>query len=302
MLSKPNPNLTINTGTVERHDSSTSSQESVDKGKGKPRPASPQGPLSGLAGSSKMEGHPKSPNTVARRLLKIAEADPFSTVTTQLSSKSSSHPNVSFEKGGGFLVKTEQKRDLTSEEIEAKETRAAAAIAEKQKTNPDFKPRVSTKKEKKPQMTEFKAMIEYHPAGGIHTSYENPVDYTKGGSYLRTTPDRPPGLEQRIGREGYFDSDRTFDHKKIDGRHPVAVAEDNLKPPPNKSDSPPPSPITAGKLVRAIHSDTKPMIEQLQSGRPYKEIAEAMEARTSSAAGGSGSKSGASGSKSLDSE
>lgn len=261
-------NLTTKTGTAEIHDLSTPSPTSVEKGKGKPSQpsSSTEGALSGL-----MTGHPNSPRTGARRIMKTAEADPYSTVTPNLGPKSGSHPNLSFEKGGGFLVTTEKKRNLTSDEARIKNENNLQKYNEIKLTKPKAKePKLV---DENTTITEFKGGIEYHPPGGIHSNYPTMVDYEGGGSYLRTTHEVPPDDKTRTGRHGNFKPDTTFDHQSLKGR---SARVENPEIPPNSSDSPPPSPDTAHQIMRGIYQDSAQAVALINSGKPYQEISETM--------------------------
>ncbi|MCX8565689.1 MAG: hypothetical protein ON057_000416 [Glomeribacter sp. 1016415] len=258
------PNLTIKTGTAESQNLSSSPPETSEKGKEKPRsPSATEGVL------SELKGHPASPTTGARRLFKIANKDPFSTVKPSLGPKSSSHPNVPFEEGGGYLVDTEKKRNLEPEEVRIKNGNSLQIYEDRKSKG--LKVKEPKLVDENTMVTEFKAGTEYHPEGGIHSNYE----LQDSGGYIRTTAEVPPGHTLRTGRYGPFDSKSTFDHKPINAKGRATRVE-NPKLPPNKSDSRSPSPETAHRLMRHLHKDPEQMITQINSGKPYKDIDEAM--------------------------
>ncbi|WP_232534464.1 hypothetical protein [Mycoavidus sp. B2-EB] len=205
------------------------------------------------------------------RVYKAAQADPFSTVKSSLGPKSGSHPDLHYKQGGGFLVATEKKRALTSQEIAQENARREAKFKEVLEKKP--KAKAPKQVDEGATVTEFKGGIEYHPPGGVHSNYPETVNYEEGGSYVRVTPEVPQGEKQRIGRHGPFSPTTTFDHQPLKGR-PAQVT--NPKP-PKESDSPPPSPETAHQIMQAMHQDPVETMAQLQSGKPYADIAKAQE-------------------------
>jgi hypothetical protein len=218
---------------------------------------------------------PKSPRTTAGRLFKTANADPNSKVTDGLGAKSSSHPGVSFAQGGGFNVTTENRRKPTQQEIkdDYAQKRERYETAMKANSNPK-----SSRQSPKPldgtkEKTFFKGQMEYHPPGGIHSNYPGKVNYGNGGSYLRVRQEVPQGGEQRFGRNGPFDARKTFDGQKLGGK-PQPVS--NPATPPNVTDSPPPSPATASTIMQSMYKDPPRAMQELASGKPYKDVAAAL--------------------------
>ncbi len=221
-----------------------------------------------------LDGEPQSPSTTAHRLFKTAQADPRSHVTDGLGPKSSSHPNLPLDQGGGFNVTTEERRRLTPAEIDTDYQKKKAGYDSAMAANPNSKRKEPQPLDPDKEKTFFKGQIEYHPAGGIHSNYPGEVDHSQGGSYLRTRQEVPKGSEQRYGRNGPFDSRKTFDHQPLKGKGKIVT---NPQPAPNKSDSPPPSPTTAGQIMDGVYREPQKAMAELASGKSYPEVAAALQ-------------------------
>lgn len=207
-----------------------------------------------------------SPRRVSTRLFKIVTSDPHSEVTPSLGHHSTSHPDVSFQEGGGFTVRTKSSRPLSTTELEDDYQRRLSSW--KQHGSRGNEP----VKQKSKEMVIHQGDLEYHPPGGIHSSYNPKLDDSIGGSYLRvknTTGEGP--REQRYGRYGPFANTETFDHQEIRRPKDRGIAE---KEPPPRSDSPPPSPRTARRAVERLYREPDQVLSELSQGNTYRQIAQ----------------------------
>lgn len=228
---------------------------------------------------------PLSPRTVAKRVKKIVDSDttprvlpekqrtslggsqppPTSVVQDSLGTHSSSHPGLSFTEGGGFLVSTEVRRNLT--ESEARDDLEARTSTWKHHGSKGKAPEPSS------QTLVFQGDIEYHPPGGIHSNYNTTSQEGPYGSYLRVKTSFPRKTETRIGRYGSFENDETFDKQKLDKkalRKTDKVAKELTQQP--RSSSPPPSPRTARKLTDQLYRNPGRLLSELSTGDSYSTI------------------------------
>jgi hypothetical protein len=243
-------------------------------------PARSSSPSFSSSSSAAPSGSPPvSPRAAAPRLFKVLAAhgaggpDAGEThLNPSLGPKSSSHPNVPFPAGGGFTSVTERRATLSDSD---RAGLLAAKTAGWNSARPDKRGPAPTLARVPTHQPTFSGDLEYHPPGGIHSNYSQAIDDSVGGSYLRVHDRLGGGGERRYGRHGAFDSKATFDHQPLD-------RSAQKKPPAEKlaearapviSDSPPPSPRTAGRIVENLFAAPEATMKSLARGRPYSEIA-----------------------------
>jgi hypothetical protein len=234
------------------------------------------------SGSQSPDNTPTSPISggASGRIVKIMNADPNTKVETNLGPKSGTWGSTPFNQGGGAVGHiykdvplSPRTRENLFEQSEAKYKKALN------------NPKVDKSKLKEPTRVEtgkMEAKIEVHPGHGTHSNGE------PGGSYIKVESkrivggrtDKTPGheeLEKRVGAHGAFGPKETYDGQKLRKFESQGIVPENEWRKPTLTDSPPPSPTTAGRLMNALTKNPVEVVHALNNKTPdtsYQKIAD----------------------------
>lgn len=217
------------------------------------------------------------------------------TVSESLGGKSRAFKDAHFSDGGGCIIKYKQTIPFSAkdqqEAFDNKLKRWEKYNLTQLSKNPQGK---KTKKpENKPLNKTITREIELHPAGGMHSGYQNHA--THRGSYVRITnnegpsfrpPDSPiekesPKQEERFGRHGHFPSNQTVNRKNLQSYKPADEFLPNLVAPKMPDDGAP-EPALAQKILDALFVGDKAKVEAIlnvlsDDNLSWREMDEAIE-------------------------
>ncbi|WP_143266517.1 hypothetical protein [Paraburkholderia caledonica] len=293
---KTKPNLTINTSSVTQHSSTGSSE---------PLSTSPSARARNPALAA-LPPSPTSPRASAGRLFLVAKAaQKFKGtgnvgVETKLQPKleaGKAHKDVAFQEGGGFVVKSTYTKKFSPDEMaqrnadhQAKLAKHEADVSAFKEQNPQLEGKKlekalgqqklgSAPKPPKPTRPLGSNEVEYHPPGGIHSLNQTDLPGQPGefgGSYARVKrSDGGSSSEfERLSRFGKFGDNQTIEGKPLGGQS-RADPSTIRRQAPERRNSEPPSPATAQAVLDKYYNKPVETMKELESGKPYKDIAQA---------------------------
>jgi hypothetical protein len=191
------------------------------------------------------------------------------TVSDGLGSKSQAFNGIGFMEGGGCIIDYVKRTPFTQTENDNAFKKKLAGWRNAKKNNPKAK-NIPTPIQRELAHT-VNRKIELHPPGGMHSNYRNHntprgsyvrITNISGPTYLESTTIPAQKTENRYGRHGSFDSDKTVNQQDISTHKPTEDFKPTLVA-PNLVASGNPSPEAAHKILDALFIADKEKVEQI---------------------------------------